>query len=181
MTFSRGGELDVTSDDRSFRFGIYAAQAESEGSWSLMHGAALAHTRVLSVLDHRNVQPARCFQRLTHNPVSKDWAAIICHANRTSFYQRLEICEAFAVAPHRCSRYRTNFDHSTSFWSLHPAGDLRRVIYRCRIRHCADGRKSTGGCCRGSGGNGLFVALAWLAQVNVKIDKSGSYEQTTRL
>ena len=60
----------------------------------------------------------------------------------------------------------------------HPARDVRRVIHGAGVRHGADGGKSAGGGGHGAAGNGLFVRLSGLTQVDVNINEAGRDDQS---
>src|SRR5689334_430493 len=60
----------------------------------------------------------------------------------------------------------------------HPARDFRRIIHRAGIRHGADGGKSSRSRGHGAAGDGLFVRLAGLSQMDMNIDEAGRDDES---
>src|SRR5208283_1638268 len=63
-----------------------------------------------------------------------------------------------------------------AFWSLHPARDLRRVVYRHGVGHGADGGKPAGRRRGSTCGDSLLVGLSGLAQMHMQINEAGSHD-----
>ncbi len=122
------------------------------------------------MLDHRQPGTRRGRQRLVHDGLSQDRFAVIAHRNRARSLERAVFRQRLAHAAAGGRRDGKHARTRIALRTLHPAGGLHRIIDRDRIWHGADRGKSTSRSRRSAGGNGLLVALPWLAQMDVNID-----------
>src|SRR6185437_16374251 len=119
------------------------------------------------VLNHRHVQRRSRDEGLAHDIVVKNRLAVIAHGYGAGALERGEIGKLPTHAADGGCSDRKDIDVRATSWIEHPAGNLRRIIYRICVWHGADGSKSASSRSHGAAGNGLFVRLAGLTQMDV--------------
>ena len=176
-----GQQAKIALHQAGFGRDRHAAQAEPEGERAGVHRASPGHARVFGVLDHRQPGTRRGGQRLVHDGFPQDRLAVIGDRDRARGLERAVFGKRFAHAAARGGGNGKDARTRVALRTLHPAGGLHRVVDRNRVGHGADGGESTCRSRRGPGGNGLLVALARLAQVDVDIDQARGDHQALGL
>ena len=174
VSFGRACQGDVAFHDVRLGGVRHAMQAQAKRRCAQVHRTVGGHARVLSMLHNGDLELGGSTQRITHQAIIQNRLAVVGHRDRASFLQCGKIGELFSQAADGRGRNRKHIDQSTALRGLHPARDLRRIIYRHGVRHGADGAESASRGRRGSGGNGLFVGLSGLAQMHVQINETRS-------
>src|SRR5579864_3256747 len=129
------------------------------------------------MLDYRQVERGRCDQSLAHDLVVEDGLAIIAQGHGPGALEGREVGELFTAAANGRSSNGEDIYVSAASGIKHPARDFRRVVHRVGIRHGADGGKSSGSRGHGAAGDGLFVRLTGLAEMDMNIDEAGSDDE----
>src|SRR6266849_7134120 len=172
-------QLDVAFHDRGLGCRLHAAQAQAKRGWAVVHGAAFGHARIFRVLNHAKIDLRRQAQRLTHHRVIEDGLAVVGDAHGSGTLQSAEISEHSAFAGMSRGADRENIDHRAALWLLEPGYPVRRVDDGLGIGHATYGSETSGRGGSGPGGDGLLVALAGLAQMDMQVDESGRDDQAT--
>ncbi len=174
-------QADVAFHNGGLGFRGPAAQAQTKRRGSGVHGSARGHARVFRVLDHRDVQFAGAQQRRAHHAVVQDGPAIISQGNGAGALEGGEVGELLAFAARSGGGDRKDIHVRSPRRVLQPAGDLGGIVDRSGVGHGADGSEAAGCSCQGPAGDGLFVRLSRLAQVDVEVNKSGGHDQPARV
>ena len=176
-----GQQAKIALYQTSLRSYRHAAQTEPESQRAGVHGASPGHARVFSVLDHRQPGSRRCRQRLVHDRFAENGLAIVANTNRARGFQRAVFGERLAHAAPGGGGDGKDAGTGVALRTLHPSRGLYRVVHGNRVGHGADGGKSTRRRSRGPGGDGLLIALARLAQMDVDIDQARGNDQAPGL
>ena len=79
------------------------------------------------------------------------------------------------MLPDRCSGYGKDIDHRAALAAIASSAVISgESLTGDSVGHGADGSEASGGCRRGSGGDGFFVLLPGLAQMHMQVDEAGS-------
>ena len=147
-----------------------------------IHAGALRHARVFGVLDHAQAHARRGGQGFAHDAVFQNRMAVVGHRDGAGGFERGKIVERFAL---RSARGRGDGEDAHTARRA-PGPCIQRVISGESLTGDGIGHGGHGGessRCRGcgAGGDGLFVALARLAQMHVNVDEARRNSQAGRI
>src|SRR5579864_4283166 len=91
-------EANVTLNDRAFCFAGPATQSQTERCCSSVHHRTFSNAAIFCMLDHGKVLRRGGDQRFAHDPVAKNWLAVVAESNGAGALERREICELFTLA-----------------------------------------------------------------------------------
>ena len=161
------------STRRTFGFRRHAAQAELESCWPGVHAGALGQAGVFGMLDDAEADAGCSGEGLAHHAIFEDGVAVVGDGDGAGGFERGEVVECFAFGTAGGCGDGEDADARAAFGGEHPAGDFGRVVDGNGVGHGRDGGESACGCCGGAGGDGFFVALAGLAEMDVNVDEAG--------
>ncbi len=171
-------KLHVARHANRLRCRRHPAQSESRRSHSFAHHRSSGQRNIFRMLDHREIQrPAiihhlpRQLRRRNRFPIIRD-----CHDPR--FFHPRDFCDRLALAPRR---RRANWPHSNAPARFRAVQDESRhrsiVVHRLRVRHAANRGESAARRRPRSRLYGFRGFLPRLAQMHVKVNKSGRDDQ----
>src|SRR5438034_141986 len=177
MTAGLACQANVALDYTGLGFDGHPAKSESKGSGTEIHGAAAGEASVFRVLNHRDSELCGGLKTGPHDVIMENRLAVVSEADRAGIFQCRKICESHAQTA-SCGRCDgENVHDCAAIWGLYPKVDLRTVIHWDGVGHATNGCESSG-CGRScSGGDGFFVFLSRLAQVDVDIDQAGRHDE----
>jgi hypothetical protein len=133
----------------------------------------LRQARVFGVLDHGQSHARRGGQGLAHDAVFEDGVAVVGDGHCAGGLDGRIVVDGLALRSARGRGDGKDANGRAALRRLHPAGNLRRVVHRDGVGHGRNGGESARRGRRRAGGDGLLVALAGLAQVDVHVDQAG--------
>ena len=95
--------------------------------------------------------------------------------------ERAEVGKRASAAAARGGGDGKNVDDRFALGMAQPRDPFRSIDNRRCVGHAADGREASRSSGGGSAGDGFFVVLPGLAQVDVQVDEAGSDDQAARI
>ena len=133
------------------------------------------------MLNHREVNLSGDPQGLAHDVLTQNGPAVVSNSHSACTLQAAKVGKRRTLAGMGRGRHWENVDHRAALWLLRPRDPFGRIQNWVRVWHAADRSESTSRGGGGAGGDGFFVGLPRLAQVNVQINKAGSNDQATSI
>src|SRR5262245_26550979 len=125
------------------------------------------------MIDHGEVEIARIFHRASHYPRIDHWLSVVADRHDARRLHFADFGQMLAFRSLRDSADRENVGEFRRTALLDDeASDRRIVIDRFRVRHAADGREPARDSRARARSDGLFVFIARLAQMGVKINET---------
>ena len=160
-------------------FGLrrHSPQPQLEGDRPQIHAGALRQPRVFRMLDDGQTHARRSGQGLAHHAVFQNGVAVVAHSHSAGGLHGRIVVDGLALRSAGGGGDGKDANGRAALRRLHPAGDLRRVVHRDGVGHGRNRGKSARRGSRRARCDGLLVALAGFAQVDVHVDEAGRHGQ----